>query len=181
LFIEKEKPMQRKKNGDSGSQDADALFQPENLKDFIRFFEKMDVAEVEITVKDKSLSLSKKSRHSAAAAPAAFPAAEMAVASSESSRAAADKRSSEKPARAQNTVEITAPIVGTFYRSPEPGKPPFVKIGDVIEPGKVICLIEAMKVFNEIKAEVRGVVKEVCLENEQAVEFGQAIFILETK
>jgi len=166
--------MPQKKIADNGSRDADSLFQPENLKDFIRFFEKVDVAEVEITVKDKSLVLSKRARVSA---PAAAP-----VEAPEPARSSpAEKKAAEKPARPLNTVEITAPIVGTFYRSPEPGKPPFVKVGDVIEPGKVICLIEAMKVFNEIKAEVRGTVKEVSLENEQAVEFGQVIFIVETK
>jgi len=168
--------MPQKKIADNGSRDADSLFQPENLKDFIRFFEKVDVAEVEITVKDKSLVL-RRSARALAAAPAAAP-----VAAPEPARSSpAEKKAAEKPARPLNTVEITAPIVGTFYRSPEPGKPPFVKVGDVIEPGKVICLIEAMKVFNEIKAEVRGTVKEVSLENEQAVEFGQVIFIVETK
>jgi oxaloacetate decarboxylase alpha subunit len=76
-------------------------------------------------------------------------------------------------------VRVESPMVGTFYRAPQPGAPPFVEIGDVVAPGQTICLIEAMKLFNELKAEVEGVVREVLVENGQPVEFGQALFELE--
>ena len=77
-----------------------------------------------------------------------------------------------------NTVNITAQMVGTYYNSPSPDAPPFVKVGDKIEKGKVICIIEAMKLFNEIESDISGIVKELCVNNELAVEFGQILFKL---
>lgn len=76
-------------------------------------------------------------------------------------------------------IEIKAPMVGTFYRAPAPDAPPFVEVGDEIEPGQVICIIEAMKLMNEIKAEVKGRIAEVLVENAEPVEFGQALFLIE--
>ena len=74
---------------------------------------------------------------------------------------------------------IVSPIVGSFFRSPDPNSNPFVKIGDTVSPETTVCIIEAMKVMNEIKAEKHGKVKEVLVENAQAVEFGQPLFTLE--
>jgi acetyl-CoA carboxylase biotin carboxyl carrier protein len=75
-----------------------------------------------------------------------------------------------------NLVEIKSPMVGTFYRSPEAGADPYVKVGSRVAPGQVVCIIEAMKIMNEIESEVAGVVKETLLENAQPVEFGQPLF-----
>jgi acetyl-CoA carboxylase biotin carboxyl carrier protein len=77
-------------------------------------------------------------------------------------------------------MEVKAPMVGTFYRSPSPGAPPYVEIGQTIEPGQVICIIEAMKLMNEIKAEIRGKILEILVENAEPVEFGQPMFIIES-
>jgi acetyl-CoA carboxylase biotin carboxyl carrier protein len=77
---------------------------------------------------------------------------------------------------ASNLVEIKSPMVGTFYRSPEAGAEPYVKVGSRVAPGQVVCIIEAMKIMNEIESEVAGVVKETLLENAQPVEFGQPLF-----
>jgi acetyl-CoA carboxylase biotin carboxyl carrier protein len=82
---------------------------------------------------------------------------------------------------ASNLIEIKSPIVGTFYSSSDPKLPPFVAVGTDIAIGKTVCVIEAMKVFNEIKAEISGVVREVCVKNEQPVEFGQVLFRVEAK
>ncbi|CAM3423806.1 acetyl-CoA carboxylase biotin carboxyl carrier protein [Hydrogenibacillus schlegelii] len=71
---------------------------------------------------------------------------------------------------------ITAPMVGTFYEAPSPGAPPFVKVGDRVEPGTVVCIIEAMKLFNEIEAEVSGTIVEVLVQNGTLVEYGQPLF-----
>ena len=76
-------------------------------------------------------------------------------------------------------IVIKSPIVGTFYRAPAPEKPVFVATGDRINPETVVCIIEAMKVMNEIKAETNGVLREVLVENGQPVEFGQPLFVLE--
>ena len=91
---------------------------------------------------------------------------------------------SEKPAAAdkaekRNIVEIKAPMVGTFYRSPSPEASPYVNVGDSIEPGQVICIIEAMKLMNEIKSEVKGKIVEMQADNAEPVEFGQVLFIIE--
>jgi oxaloacetate decarboxylase (Na+ extruding) subunit alpha len=80
---------------------------------------------------------------------------------------------------ADGLVRVESPMVGTFYRAPQPGAPPFVDVGDVVAQGQTLCLIEAMKLFNELKAEVEGVVRDVLVENGQPVEFGQALFELE--
>ena len=75
-----------------------------------------------------------------------------------------------------DTVEIKSPMVGTFYRSPSPEAPPFIEVGAAVNEETVVCIIEAMKVMNEIKAEVKGVITEVLMENAKAVEFGQPLF-----
>jgi oxaloacetate decarboxylase (Na+ extruding) subunit alpha len=76
-------------------------------------------------------------------------------------------------------MRVESPMVGTFYRAPQPGSPPFVEIGDVVAPGQTLCILEAMKLMNEVKAEVEGVVRGVHAENAAAVEFGQLLFELE--
>jgi len=73
-------------------------------------------------------------------------------------------------------LEIKSPMVGTFYQSPEPGAQPYVKVGTRVTVGQVVCIIEAMKIMNEIESEVAGVVREVAAQNAQPVEFGQALF-----
>ena len=76
-------------------------------------------------------------------------------------------------------MRVESPMVGTFYRAPQPGSPPFVEVGDVVAPGQTLCILEAMKLMNEVKAEVEGVVRGVHAENAEAVEFGQLLFELE--
>jgi oxaloacetate decarboxylase alpha subunit len=76
-------------------------------------------------------------------------------------------------------VRVEAPMVGTFYRAAQPGAPPFVEEGDPVAPGQTLCILEAMKLMNEVKAEVEGVVRTIHVQNGQAVEFGQPLFDLE--
>ena len=73
---------------------------------------------------------------------------------------------------------VTSPMVGTFYRSPNPGADPFVTVGDKVQVGQTLCIIEAMKLLNEIEAETSGTIKEILVENGQPVEFGQPLFII---
>lgn len=80
---------------------------------------------------------------------------------------------------AKNQKDIVSPMVGTFYRAPSPEAPPFVEVGQTVEVGQVVCIVEAMKLMNEIKSEVRGKVAEVLAENAQPVEFGQPLFLVE--
>ena len=79
----------------------------------------------------------------------------------------------------RNVVEIKAPMVGTFYRSPSPETTPYVNVGDSIAPGQVICIIEAMKLMNEIKSEVKGKIIDIQADNAEPVEFGQVLFVIE--
>ena len=80
------------------------------------------------------------------------------------------------PAPATNEVEIKSPMIGTFYRAPSPESAPYVEVGTEVSPETVVCIIEAMKVMNEIKAEAKGVITQVMVENAKPVEFGQPLF-----
>lgn len=80
-----------------------------------------------------------------------------------------------------NRIEIKSPMVGTFYRAPSPEAPPFTQLNQEIEPGEVICIIEAMKLMNEIKSEVKGKILEILVDNAEPVEFGQPLFLIETR
>ncbi|GAB2907381.1 acetyl-CoA carboxylase biotin carboxyl carrier protein [Paraburkholderia jirisanensis] len=73
---------------------------------------------------------------------------------------------------------VTSPMVGTFYRAPSPGADPFVQIGDTVKEGQTICIIEAMKLLNEIESDAAGVIKEILVDNGQAVEYGQPLFVI---
>ena len=93
--------------------------------------------------------------------------------------AAAGSAVSVPPGSGKPTKEITSPMVGTFYRASSPEAPPFVEIGQVVEVGQVVCIIEAMKLMNEIKSEVKGKITEVIVDNAEPVEFGQTLFVVE--
>ena len=80
------------------------------------------------------------------------------------------------PGATAQLLEIKSPMVGTFYGAPQPGAEPYVKVGSRVTTGQVVCIIEAMKIMNEIESEIQGVIKEVCLDSAQPVEFGQTLF-----
>lgn len=124
-------------------------------------------------VKDMELSLAAKQAmyHAMHQAPT-FPSAsaDHIVSSKEEKSSASDHAKSDF---------ITSPMVGTFYASPAPGEAAFIKVGDKVDKDTVVCIIEAMKVMNEVKAGKTGVVKEVCIENGHAVEFGTKLFRIE--
>jgi acetyl-CoA carboxylase biotin carboxyl carrier protein len=85
-----------------------------------------------------------------------------------------------KPGPDPNLVLVKSPIVGTFYEAPSPGTPPFVRIGERVQPGKVLCIIESMKLMNEIEAECSGVLESKLVMNGQPVEYGEALFAVRT-
>jgi acetyl-CoA carboxylase biotin carboxyl carrier protein len=84
-----------------------------------------------------------------------------------------------KPAPDENHVAIASPMVGTFYRAPAPDADPYIEVGDMVEVGQTVCIVEAMKLMNEIESEVRGRVTKILVENTQPVEFGQRLFLVE--
>ena len=110
----------------------------------------------------------------AAHAPAHLPAAAVPVAAA----AHAVPAAAAEPAPSR-LIEVKSPMVGTFYRAPEPGAEPYVKVGSRVGLGQTLCIIEAMKIMNELEAEVTGTVREVLVEDAQPVEFGQVLFRVE--
>ena len=153
----------------------------EENKTIVKLMSENDLTEFKIESEDMTLCLRRGSQTAAApilaqtvAAPAVIPAAAPAVAP-----AVAAAPVAAAPAAVDATKTIESPIVGTFYRSSAPGAEPMVKVGSKVDPETVVCIVEAMKVMNEIKAEKSGIVKEILVENGQPVEFGQPLFILE--
>ncbi len=92
---------------------------------------------------------------------------------------AEEKPTTEATEAPSDLLEIRSPMVGTFYRSASPDKPPYIKVGDTIEPGSVVCIIEAMKLFNEIESEISGKVVKVLVEDATPVEYDQVLFLVE--
>ena len=90
-----------------------------------------------------------------------------------------DKGAAENQESNENLLEVKSPIVGTFYRSPSPDKAPYVKVGDSIQSGDVVCIVEAMKLFNEIESEVSGTIVQVLVEDASPVEYDQVLFLVE--
>ncbi len=86
---------------------------------------------------------------------------------------------SEKPAAEHKGTAITSPMVGAFYAAPSPGAKPFVKVGDTVAAGQVVCIVEAMKLMNEIESEVSGKITQICVEDGQSVEYGQVLMYVE--
>jgi acetyl-CoA carboxylase biotin carboxyl carrier protein len=112
----------------------------------------------------------------AAAPPLAFPALAPTVASP--APAAAPRSTSEAEEDDSSLTFVTSPIVGTFYRAPNPDAEPYVKVGDHVEKGQVLCIVEAMKLMNEIESDVSGTVAKIYPENGQPVEFGERLFAI---
>jgi len=147
----------------------------DNIKEIIRLMKQNDLREFELENGDFKVRIKRGGVEAAQAAPSVMvspPAPSAAPASAPASAPAAPAPAAPRV----NTKDILSPMVGTFYLSPAPDQPPFVKVGDKVETNTVVCIIEAMKVMNEIKAEIKGVVTEVLVENGKPVEFGQPLF-----
>jgi len=157
------------------------------IQELIKMINKSNIGEVSIEEKGFKLTIKQKEEpvQQLIAAPIqAQPVATMAATSAPAAQQSAAVSASEKPAKATeapagNTVTIKSPMIGTFYRSPSPDKPSFVNVGDEIEPGKVVCIIEAMKLFNEIESEVKGRIVKVLVEDASPVEYDQPLFLVE--
>jgi len=151
------------------------------VKKLIELLEESGIAEIEINEGEESVRISRYSttappvmqQYATAPMPAQAPAA--APASAEAS--AAEEPSAEDLAISGHTVN--APMVGTFYTAPSPGAPDFVKVGDHVKEGDTVCIIEAMKILNQIEADKSGTVKAVLVDNAQPVEFGQPLVVIE--
>jgi len=146
------------------------------LKELIALFEEAEVTELEIEREGVKIRL-KKGNDKIDAQAIVPSGATVTPAISEKEEKVETK---EKKEEAEETlVKIEAPMVGTFYSSQSPEAPPFVEEGAVIEKGQVLCIIEAMKLMNEIKSEVKGKIKKILVENGHTVEFGDSLFLIE--
>lgn len=140
------------------------------LKKIIKLIKEEDIAEIEIEDEDGFLRVSRVAQatgapiYTAPSAPA--PSSTVSV-------------ETEEKEEKGNLHYVTAPMVGTFYASPAPDAAPYVKVGDVVKKGQTLCIIEAMKVMNEIKSDVSGKIVEILVENAAPVEFGQELFAIE--
>jgi len=100
--------------------------------------------------------------------------------STKPSRVQKDKVTAEIPEETTNLVAIKSPIVGTFYRAPAPDAPAYVEVGDMVKPGQVVCIIEAMKLMNEIESDIAGKIVKILVKNEEPVEYNQELFLVES-
>ena len=143
------------------------------LKTLIDLVADSGIAELEVTEGEDRVRIAKFSPAPAAAAVtvAAVPAAAAVT-------VPANGTSAQAVTEPEGHV-VKSPMVGTFYRSPSPGAPSFIELGQAVKPGDTLCIIEAMKLLNEIEAEVGGIVKQILVENGQPVEYGQPLFIIE--
>lgn len=157
----------------------------ENLIKFVS--SQKNVGEVEIEKKDFKIVIRKPVNTVVSApqiihasAPAALPAAPVAPAPAAVPVASAPAApAAPAPAATDNYITIKSPMIGTFYRSSSPDKPVFVNVGDEVKPGKAVCIIEAMKLFNEIESEVSGKIVKVLVDNATPVEYDQPLFLVE--
>ena len=142
------------------------------LKTLIDLVAESGIAEIEVTEGEDKVRIVKHAQASVVA-PAATPAMVAAAAP-----AAPASPVAAAPVEAVEGNLVKSPMVGTFYRSPSPGAKPFVEVGQTVKAGDTLCIIEAMKLLNEIEAEVAGEVREVLVDNGQPVEYGQPLFVI---
>jgi acetyl-CoA carboxylase biotin carboxyl carrier protein len=151
------------------------------IQDLIRFVSKSGVNEVSIEQQDFKITI--KTNQAPTYVTATLPVAESAPAYAAPIAAASAPAITEAPsapaADTSKLITVKSPMIGTFYRSSSPEKPMFVNVGDEIKPGSVICIIEAMKLFNEIESEVSGRVVKILVDNASPVEYDQPLFLVE--
>ncbi|MBT1685657.1 acetyl-CoA carboxylase biotin carboxyl carrier protein [Dawidia soli] len=161
--------------------------QTSEIRDLIDFISKTGLNEVNIETKELKLHVKREPDQkvfkstpviapTVAAAPATAPVSQPAVAPVSAPRA---EKAEAPAASGKNTIDIKSPMIGTFYRSSNPETPPFVSVGDKVSKGQTVCIIEAMKLFNEIESEVSGTIVKVMVENSSPVEYDQVLFVVE--
>ncbi|HOQ89970.1 MAG TPA: acetyl-CoA carboxylase biotin carboxyl carrier protein [Candidatus Hydrogenedentes bacterium] len=150
------------------------------LQELIRLFESTGLSEMEIEEGGRRIRLSKKMSTEVILAggavpvsPAAAPPSAMPI---QKSAGIAGAKHSETPQLEEGLITIDSPMVGTFYNAPGPGEAPFVQPGDTVESGQVVCIVEAMKIMNEVTAKVPAIVEAVLVNNGDPVEYGQPLF-----
>lgn len=147
----------------------------QEIETIVKLMADNDLTEFKIEAEEYNLCIRRGGDKMQVIAPPVVSAAPMAAVSA--APAAPVATAAPAPAAPQKTID--SPIVGTFYQAPSPEAECFVKIGDKVTPDSVVCIVEAMKVMNEVKAETSGTIKEILVENASPVEFGQPLFVIE--
>ena len=149
------------------------------VKKLIELLDESGIAEIEITEGEESVRISRYAPGAAvAAAPVAMAAPAPAVAAPAAAPATAPAEAAEPE---EDGFEVAAPMVGTFYAASSPGAAPYVQVGDRVNEGDTLCIIEAMKMMNQIEADVSGIVKSIRLQNGEPVEFGQTLIVIDQR
>lgn len=154
------------------------------LKKLIKMLDSSNLAEMEIVEEGTKIRLSKPKSNviSGFQSFPAIPAAQIQNSDNvlkEAGSGVKDSGQKTEVQKPENIYEVKSPMVGTFYTSPSPDADPYVKIGSIVRPGSVLCIIEAMKLMNEIESEVSGKIVQILVENAQAVEYNQTLFLIE--
>src|SRR5271170_4892360 len=147
----------------------------DEIRELIQLVVESGVAELELQRGDVRVRIRRTLDRQEMAMPAPMPASTPA-AFVETGQHGASQPAQAPPAANEHIVK--SPIVGTFYESPKPGDPPFIKVGDAVEPGQVLCIIESMKLMNEIESEIAGTVVAKLMESGRPVEYGEALFAI---
>ncbi len=152
------------------------------IQDLIKLINKSNIGEIKVEQGDFKITIRQKEDKYISVAPSQAPMQMMPSMPAQQQLAAAPSAPAEKAApsvKEENLVTIKSPMIGTFYRKPSPDKPLFVEVGDDIQVGKVVCIIEAMKLFNEIESEVSGKVVKILVEDATPVEYDQPLFLVD--
>jgi len=159
------------------------LMTVDEIRELINLAAETGIAELEVQRGDDRVRIRRSGFATAAQEILVAPAHTAAVSAAAPAPIAAveaPREKGEKPAPDPNLVLVKSPIVGTFYEGPSPGAPPFVGVGERVQPGKVLCIIESMKLMNEIEAEHSGIIESRLVLNGQPVEYGEALFAIRT-
>ncbi|MFZ9045829.1 MAG: acetyl-CoA carboxylase biotin carboxyl carrier protein [Cyclobacteriaceae bacterium] len=149
------------------------------LRELIDFISNTGLEEVNIETEEFKVKVKRSPETVAVAAPAVAAPAPLAAAPSPTPAVPATPEDKPAAAASSNLIEIKSPMIGTFYRTPNPDSPSFVNVGDKVKPGDTVCIVEAMKLFNEIESEVSGTIVEVLVDNASPVEYDQPLFLVD--
>lgn len=155
----------------------------DKIRELVELVERSQIQELELSNRGETIRISKVPAISMAPAAYAPAVAQPPVAAPAAGPADSGSSVPATPVPVplgENMRDVSSPMVGTFYRAPAPDAEPFIRVGERVEKGDVVCIIEAMKVLNEIETEVSGVVREILVENAQPVEYGQPLFLIES-
>ena len=159
------------------------------LKELIEFLIEKDIAEFELERGDVKVRIKRAGEHTIVhhgeprffAVPPASPVVEVGAVPVAGAPAPPAPQTTTEPPKEEGLHTVKSPIVGTFYEAPSPGAPPFVKVGDGVEVGQVLCIVEAMKLLNEIESDVAGEIVKKLVTNGQPIEYGQELFVIRPK